>query len=137
VKGRLSHHLAEAEINLTPLIDLCFVILVMFIVIAPLLEMDRVTLADAPSDPEHTRTAIQGSSPITIHVYSDNTIAVNQQSIPLLKLQEVLRVAREHYPTVRPQVFHDQNARFGTYQSVKNAIESAGFTEMDLILNPQ
>ncbi len=40
-------------------------------------------------------------------------------------------------PESRPQIFHDKNAKFGTYQTVKNALEAAGFSEMDLILKPQ
>ncbi len=40
------------------------------------------------------------------------------------------------YPRARPQLYHNRNAHFGTYQSVKNATEMAGFTQLDIILKP-
>jgi|ERR1700722_51960 len=137
MRARRTQSLAEAEINLTPLIDVCFVILVMFIVIAPLLETERVELATAPPFEQKSSVAIQESSPITIHVYSDDTIAVNKQSVTLIQLKEALSIAKRKHLAARPQVFHDRNAKFGTYQMVKNAVEAAGFTEMDVILKPE
>ncbi len=38
-------HSEEASINLTPLIDVVFVVLIIFILIAPMLELDRIQLA--------------------------------------------------------------------------------------------
>jgi biopolymer transport protein ExbD len=129
--------LQEAEINLTPLIDVCFVVLIMFIVIAPLLEMERVELAAGPPLDAESVLAVQEKSPITIHVYSDNSFAVNKQRVTLAQLKQVLAYAQQKNPNARPQVFHDRNAKFGTYQVVKNAVEMAGFKEMDVILKPE
>jgi biopolymer transport protein ExbD len=134
---RKTRHLAEAEINLTPLIDVCFTILIMFIVVAPLLEMERVDLANGPPLDQQSALAVQEKSPVTIHVYGDDTVAVNQQPIPLAQLEQTLSEAKQQNPTAKPQVFHDRNAKFGTYQAVKNAVEGAGFSEMDVILKPQ
>ncbi len=129
--------LPEAELNLTPLIDVCFVMLIMFIVIAPLLEMERIELASAPPLDGSSAIAVQEKSPIAIHVYSDDTLAVNKQSVTLHQLKGVLAYVKQKNPTARPQLFHDRNAKFGTYQAVKTAMEAAGFTEMDLILKPE
>jgi biopolymer transport protein ExbD len=137
VKIRRKHTLAEAEINLTPLIDVCFVILIMFIVVAPLLEMERVELSYGPPLDQQTIVAVQERSPVTIHVYDDDTIAVNKQSVDLSQLKDVLAFTKQKNPTATPQLFHDRNAKFGTYQAVKNAVEAAGFAEMNLILKPQ
>jgi len=48
----------------------------------------------------------------------------------------MLKKAKREMPTQIPQVFHDKNAHFGTYQMVKNAVEEAGFEQMDIILKP-
>src|SRR5262245_31801604 len=130
-------HLSEAEINLTPLIDVCFVVLIMFIVVAPILEMERVDLVTGPPLDQHTALAITEKSPVSIHVYEDDSIAVNQQPVAIAQLKTTLTLIKSKSPTARPQIFHDRNAKFGTYQSVKNAVEAAGFTEMDLILKPE
>lgn len=126
----------EPTVNLTPLIDVVFVILIMFIIIAPLLEQDQVELAEAPHLSMQTSKAVQESSPITIHVHADNTIWFNNQVMTVAQLTEKLKQAKSRFPTTNPQVFHDKRAHFGTYQSVKNAAEEAGFTQMDIILKP-
>jgi len=128
--------LEEPNINLTPLIDVVFVILIMFIVVAPLLEIDQIELAAGPSV-EKENTPSQERSPITIHVFADNTITYNKNYVTLKELESHLRVAKMEHPQARPQVFQDQKATFGTYQSIKNVVEEAGFPQMDVILKPQ
>lgn len=129
--------LEEPVINLTPLIDVVFVILIMFIVVAPLLELERVELADGPSSDQESVHPIHEKSAIAIHVFADNLIAYNQQPVTLKELENHLLVAKKINPKARPQLFHDRKATFGTYQSVKNAVERAGFSQMDVILKPE
>jgi biopolymer transport protein ExbD len=135
-KSAQNHTIEEPMINLTPLIDVVFVILIMFIVVAPLLELDRVELADSSIDPLDTTLNVQENSPISIHVNKDNVIILNNQKVSLAQLSERLRDAKKRFPKARPQVFHDRRAHFGTYQSIKNAAEAAGFKQMDVILKP-
>lgn len=126
----------EPQINLTPLIDVVFVILIMFILVAPLLELDRIDLASAPTKSVDETVSIREQSPITIHVHKDNSISFNKRTISLNHLASELKEVRSYHPTARPQVFHDKEAFFGTYQGVKNAVEEAGFEAMDIILKP-
>ncbi|MBA3957362.1 MAG: biopolymer transporter ExbD [Parachlamydiaceae bacterium] len=129
-------HIEEPLINLTPLIDVVFVILIMFIVVAPMLELDRIELADAGSDDIKESIAVQEASTISIHVHKDNRITFNNRSVTVDQLPELLRQAKKQFPSARPQLFHDKHAHFGIYQSVKNAAESAGFQHMDIVLKP-
>lgn len=123
----------EVTPNLTPLIDVVFVILILFIVIAPLLESDRIELASGPSN----TTVSAQEHPILIHVYADDTVSVNKRPVSLPELEKLLRSAHTRFPTARPQLLQDKKATFGTYQIVKGAIEKAGFSEMDVLLKPQ
>lgn len=129
-------HFEEPTINLTPLIDVVFVILIMFILIAPLLELDSIKLAEAPTSPNDHTLSVQERSPISIHVRQDNMVLLNQQPIAIGALSAKLKELKTQYPKAKPQLFHDKRAHFGTYQSVKNAAEEAGFDQMDIILNP-
>lgn len=126
-------HIEEPTVNLTPLIDVVFVILIMFILVAPLLELDRVELAEAG---QSEAIAATESGPITIHVLRNNKITVNGQAITLGQLPNWLKKAKTKHPKARPQLFHDKNAHFGTYQAIKNAAEEAGFKQMDIVLKP-
>ncbi len=126
----------EPTINLTPLIDVVFVILIMFIVIAPLLDLDQIELAEGSHIPAKTPQAVQESSPIAIHVYQDNTIWFNDHPVIGTQLAEKLKQAKIYFPQAHPQIFHDKRAHFGTYQFIKNAAEEAGFSQMEIILKP-
>jgi len=110
--------------------------LIAFIVIAPLLELDRVELADAAIDAQERSISVQEVSPIAIHVQQDNSIALNGQTMPAGRLVQELKELKMRYPNAKPQLFHDKKAHFGTYQMIKNAAESAGFEQMDVILKP-
>lgn len=126
----------EPTINITPLVDVVFVILIAFIVIAPLLEMDRLELASGGQLASHLPVRFEDASPIQIHVQQDNTVLFNHQPVSLLQLPLLLQEAKRHYPEARAQLFHHRHAYFGTYQAVKNALEAAEFKEMDVVLSP-
>ena len=126
----------EPAINLTPLIDVVFVILIMFILVAPLVELDRVNLAEASDAPSQQKMSVQEKGPLSIHVHKDNTVWFQQDKVSIEELGRRLRLAKKNHPQGRPQLFHDKQGHFGTYQAVKNAVESAGFEQMDVILKP-
>lgn len=126
----------EPQINMTPLIDVVFVLLISFIVIAPLLELDKVELASGGGVSSHTPVHVENPGPVQIYVLRDNTIRWNNQIVDMRHLQALLEEAKNRYPGVRPQLFHDKSAHFGTYQNVKNILEKVGYQEVDIVLLP-
>lgn len=129
---QLSNQLEEeSSINLTPLIDVVFVILIMFILIAPMLEVDRISLATAPSKEQ---SEIPNASSLMIHVQQDNSILINKKEIDGKSLGPILKALYVKNPKLVPQLYQDKAAFFGTYQQVKNAVEEAGFEELDVVL---
>lgn len=123
----------SGSIELTPLIDVVFVVLIMFIMIAPLLELDNVKLAKAPQREETESTSM---SSLTIHVHENNTVWINKKQVSPENLQPILKALKVKNPKLNPQLFQDKKAHFGTYQMVKNAVEEAGFDELDIVLEP-
>ena len=126
----------ETHINLTPLIDVVFVVLIMFILVAPILELDHVSLATAAPHVNKEAAVVQETSPLAIHVRADNSIWFNSQRVTPEQLISLLKAAKRKNPHRTPQLFHDKKAQFGTYQTVKNAVELAGYEELDVILQP-
>lgn len=130
------HDDEDGNINLTPLIDVVFVVLIMFILVAPLVEIDKIILASAGSEKKADMTSFHENGEIKIHVYKDNTVWLNGVPVELSELTRELTQLFHVNPTVSPQIFHDREAYFGTYQSVKNSAEAAGFQSLDVILKP-
>jgi len=134
-KKRKTHDftsLDENLINLTPLIDVVFVILISFIIIAPLLETDHIDLATSniKSDKNISKTTI------ILKVKEDNSILINDRLVTLMELSKMLKQHKQLNPKDIPQLYHDKKACFGTYQSIKNLVEIAGFEQMNVILQP-
>ncbi|MBU6149796.1 MAG: biopolymer transporter ExbD, partial [Verrucomicrobia bacterium] len=74
--------------------------------------------------------------PIAIHVREDNSIWIRSKKITSEQLFPLLKQEKISKPSQTPQLFHDKKAQFGTYQAVKNAVEMAGFEQLDVILQP-
>ena len=138
---RRSRHFHEDEapdeplINLTPLIDVVFVVLISFMLIAPILDLDHVELAHRGPSSQKEQPSSQ-TSPLTIHVKSDNTIWFQGQALSAKQLEEKLKIEKKRHPNQTPQVVQDHRAQFGTYQTVKNTLETCGFDQMDIVLKP-
>jgi biopolymer transport protein ExbD len=137
-KRRFYEAMEEADdgglVNLTPLIDVVFVVLITFIIIAPLLKMDRISLA--PSGDGKESVSPQEKSDIVLRVFSDDTVSLNEEKIRMIELLPKLTALHRTHPVSIPKVFQDQKATFGIYQLVKNTLEEAGYEEMDIILKP-
>ena len=125
----------EPLINLTPLIDVVFVVLITFMIIAPFLQIDKVQLAPGSSSKE--REPLSASTPLAITVRSDNTIWVQQKMVQPHELKNYLLQSKRGRPKETPQLIQDSRASFGTYQMVKNLVEECGYEELDVILKPQ
>lgn len=122
----------EPVINLTPLIDVVFVVLITFMLIAPVLDIDSVDLAQSSG----TEKKELQSGPLSIIVHADNTIWIQGNQVTLAQLETHLKQEKKRHPNAIPQLIHDRQAQFGTYQSVKNTLEMIGFVQMDVILKP-
>jgi len=124
---------AGGLINLTPLLDVLFVVLIFFILISPLLSIDHIELSSG----KNVTLEVASGPMISLHVFKDNTIHLNNKEIPISHLDEALVALKKAYPQEIPQIYHDKNAYFGTYQTIKMSMEKAGFAEMDVILKAE
>lgn len=134
MKRRFHPPAVEPSVNLTPLIDVVFVILIVFLITAPLLELEQVDIAQGSKD--SSNKSAQTNSPIAVYVRQDNTVWFESKQREEKELIELLKEARKRYPNTSAQLIQDRRSQFGTYQSVKGTFEAAGFTELEVVLRP-
>jgi biopolymer transport protein ExbD len=116
----------DSLINLTPLIDVVFVLLIAFMIVAPLINVEHVDLVSGGI--HATRDA--KSSSITITLKADSTIWLQEKQMDLGTLKNILSLNTAQ----TPQMITDKGCPFGVYQDVKNVLEECGFEQMDVLV---
>ena len=130
-RGR--HHGLMSEINVTPFVDVMLVLLIIFMVAAPLLTVG------VPIDlPETQAKAMNADTqPITISVNQSGQIHLQETEIPMEevvpKLQAIAKTGYEERIFIRG----DKMADYGTVMKVMAVISSAGFKNIGLVSLPE
>jgi biopolymer transport protein ExbD len=135
MRKRFLDEIAEETdlINLTPLIDVLFTVLVLFIVISPFLDIESIQLAQKGVE----ATGQREKRKIRIFVQKTGQIKINDTPVTLKQLPGVLDELKKSFREEIPELYQDKNSSFGTYLNVKHALEQAGFEEMDLVVQPE
>jgi len=123
-------------INLTPLLDVLFVVLIMFILIAPLLDLDHIVLAPG-GEKSIEFTTLNNKKPIKIFLHHDDSIWLGKYQLLPSQLPITLKELYKLHPNEIPELYPDNRASFGKYQMIKNHIEAAGFEELDVVLKKE
>jgi biopolymer transport protein TolR len=118
-----------AEINVTPLVDVMLVLLIVFMVAAPLLTVG------VPIDLPQTKAKELNteSKPITVSVTPEGAIYVGDDAVPLESLVDVIAAQAAGGTEERIYVRGDQTANYGAVMKVMGVLSAAGFSRIGLI----
>jgi len=130
--GREARSSAFHDINVTPMVDVMLVLLVVFMVTAPLLVTGlRIDLPEVQA----TNTPIKDAR-LVLSITADERILLGDQDVTA-NLEEVLRgnpaAQREHELYIRA----DQVAHYGVVARAVAAARSAGITSLNLLVEPE
>ena len=126
-RGRRKHLISE--INVTPFVDVMLVLLIIFMVAAPLLTVG------VPIDlPETQARALNSETqPITVSVNQEGQIFLQETEIPIDEVVPKLEaISRTGYDE-RIYVRGDRAADYGTVMRVMARISSAGYRNLGLV----
>ena len=118
-----------SEINVTPFVDVMLVLLIIFMVAAPLLTVG------VPIDLPETRASALNSDtqPITISIRDNGEIYIQETAIPIDEVVPKLEAIAETGYDERIYIRGDQNADYGTMMQVMGRINQAGFKNLGLV----
>jgi biopolymer transport protein ExbD len=113
------------EINMTPLIDVCLVLVVILMVATPLALQSSIGLRTAAA---HARAASQGAAPprIEIAVLSEASVRVNREVVARAALHDVLARVIHDAPGPLVVVRCADDVPHGTFVSVLDEVRSQG-----------
>jgi biopolymer transport protein TolR len=119
-----------AEINVTPFVDVMLVLLIVFMVAAPLLTAGvPVDLPNSDAKP----ISDEDNKPIEVTVSSDNKIYVGETEVPRQRLVALLKAMTEGQEDRRIYIRGDKGLPYGTVMEILGAVNGAGFSKVALI----
>lgn len=130
-----------ADINVVPYIDVMLVLLVIFMVTAPMFNQGvQVDLPQAPSDP--IKDFMDQDEPFIVSVDQLGKIYINkganpQRPMSLDEFQQLAPGMLAQQPTKQAYVKGDQNVAYGRVVEVMVALQQAGVPSVGLISQPE
>lgn len=120
-----------SEINVTPFVDVMLVLLIVFMVTAPLLTVG------VPVDlPKVTARAVTDSGePLELTVNSEGSVYLQETPVELDALVPRLIAITENDFSARVHVRGDQSVSYGTVMQVMGRLNQAGFSRVALIVD--
>ncbi|NVD06735.1 biopolymer transporter ExbD [Vibrio sp. JPW-9-11-11] len=126
--GRRVEQQEEAHIDLTPMLDIVFIMLIFFIVTSAFVSQSGVEV----NQPKASQASQQKQASIFIAVTGDNEIYVDKRLVDIEALESALNVLRAERPKVGLMIQADEFAFNGTVVRVMNAAKSAGIEQIAL-----
>ncbi len=125
-----SDDLAEnADINITPFIDVILVLLIIFMVAAPLSTVDVAVELPTSSAPVQPRP----EKPIFVSVKSDLTVALGEETVARPALGTALDAASKGNKDERIFLRADKGVPYGELMQVMNLLRSSGYLKVGLV----
>ena len=118
-----------SEINVTPMVDVMLVLLIVFMVAAPLLTVGvPVELPQAKSRP-----LTGDKEPLAVTIDKDGNVFLQETEVALDELVPRLQAIAENGYEERIYVRGDTNANYGAVMQVMARMNDAGFTRLGLV----
>jgi biopolymer transport protein ExbD len=129
-KFSASHHHAMGELNITPLLDLAFVLLVIFIITtAPSTNDIDINLPSAGQQPPQNQSK-QDINNVTVD--SAGNVFFNAEPITLKKLEDTIIAFRKTNPDLSVVVRGDENVNYQKVVQVLDILTKANVTKIGL-----
>ena len=119
----------QHEINVTPFIDVMLVLLIIFMVAAPLATVDIGVNLPASTAPEQPRP----DKPVFITIKPDQTIAVGEAVVARESLASALDTATNNHKEETIFVRADKSLNYGELIEVMNTLRDAGYLKLALV----
>lgn len=121
-----------SEINITPMVDVMLVLLIVFMVAAPLMTMG------VPIDLPETRAQAMPlqTKPITVTVEPDGALSIEGEPVTLETLVSSVEALAVEGTDERLYVRGDTTAAYGAIMEVMGELSAAGYSRIGLVTAP-
>lgn len=127
--GMRARYAPAHEINVTPMVDVMLVLLVIFMITAPLLTVG--VPVDLPKT--DAKPITEPGEPLVVSIKSDGKVFLQETEIPLDSLAPKLEAITASKHDTRIFVRGDRGVDYGRVMEVMGTLSSAGFSKVALI----
>lgn len=128
-RGRRGGYRPVADINVTPLVDVMLVLLIVFMITAPLLTVS--VPVDLPKT--NAQSVKQEKEPLVISVDARSNVYLQESQTELDVLVAKLKAITGSNPDARIFVRGDKGVPYGRIMEVMGTINAAGFSKVALV----
>jgi biopolymer transport protein TolR len=122
-----------SEINVTPFVDVMLVLLIIFMVAAPMMQQGiDVDLPETTTQPIRMQ-----EEPLILSVKKDGTMFVGRQEIPVAELQAKLAAIFESRDKKEIFLRADKDAPYGIVAKAMGAARMAGAAKLGIVTEPE
>ena len=131
-RGQRRSHRPMADINVTPMVDVMLVLLVIFMVTAPLLstgvplELPKTSAGELKGD----------DKPISVSIKADGTVWLQDTQVEVADLAARLKAITAEKPDTTIFVRGDGGVNYGRIAEVLSTLSAAGFGKLSLVTQP-
>jgi biopolymer transport protein TolR len=127
--SRLRGRGVSAEINVTPLVDVMLVLLIIFMISAPLLTVG--VPIDLPQS--QAKSLDQEREPLTLSVNDKGQVFLQNTEIKIEELVDKLKAVAKQGTEERIYVRGDKKVDYGTVMKVMGRLQAAGYRKVALV----
>jgi biopolymer transport protein TolR len=121
----------QSDINVTPMVDVMLVLLIIFMVAAPMLTQGvQVALPQANAKP------IEQNQPVEITLKTDGTIFVGSSQVAREALVDRLKLVQENRKEASIVLRADKEISYGLVMEIMAALQAAGMVDVGLVTEP-
>ncbi|NOI13078.1 ExbD/TolR family protein [Vibrio hepatarius] len=124
--GRRSHRQEEAQVDLTPMLDIVFIMLIFFIVTSTFVRESGIEV----DKPQATNVVNQKDVGIFIAVTADNDVYIDKKMVDIERVQAALEAMLLDKPESSLVIQADERAFSGTVIQVMDAAKGAGIEKI-------
>ena len=120
----------KSDINVTPLVDVCLVLLIIFMVVTPMLQKGKPVMLPQTERPDKKP---ESDKELLISVQSDKTIFIDTKWFPDKEFAAKMKELGERSSNKDVLVKADQRLNYGDVKNVMRMIKDGGFERVGLI----
>ncbi len=121
-----------SEINVIPLVDVVFVLLIIFMVTAPMLH--RGLDVNLPTSAANT---IKAEERLIITIQKDRSLSLGNDPISLIDLRSRLQEAKASNPFISVYLRADQTVPYGTVVQIMDEVKVAKIERLGMVTGPR